>query len=229
MNSGTVMSGGALTIDATALTGTNYLQDSHSSLSSTPVTVRGGAGNDDFRGGPGNDTFYGGGGDDNIDGHEGDDTIYGEAGNDTIFGKEGNDTIYGGDGDDRIDGGNGADILTGGAGADIFRYFEPMEGGDTITDFSSEDTILVSELDFPGYGTVIERSGSGAYTDAVLPDGSGALLLYTNTTTGIMQLIADYNGNGGGYAYTVVTFAEGTVATVGQIQFYDPIGDGWVI
>lgn len=42
-----------------------------------------------------------------------------------------------------------------------------------------------------------------------------------------MQLIADYNGNGGGYSYIVVTFAEGTTATVGQILFHDYTGDGW--
>ena len=220
------MSGGALTIDGTALTGTNFLDYNASSLSSTPVTVRGGAGNDDFQGGPGNDTFYGGGGDDNIDGHEGDDTIYGEAGNDTLFGGAGNDTINGGDSDDRIEGGRGADILTGGAGADTFRYFEPMDGGDTITDFSSEDRILVSRLDFPGYGTVTELSGSGAFSDAVLPDSSRYLVLYTDTSTGIMQLIADYNGNGNGYFYFVVTFTAGTTATVGQIVFNDS-GDGW--
>ena len=229
ISSGTSVASGILTIDGSAMTSGHGATFNSYSLSSLPFKVIGGAGNDSFRGSLGDDILNGGGGNDRIEGNDGNDTIDGGAGKDMIYGGEGNDTINGGDDNDFINGGNGADTLTGGAGADTFYYFEPMEGGDTITDFDQYDRILVSELDFPGYGTVIVRSGSGGYNDALNPDGSGSLMLYTDTSTGITSLYADYNGNGGGYSYLVVTFAGGVTVNTSQIQFTDYSGDWqWV-
>jgi hypothetical protein len=96
-----------------------------------------------------------------------------------------------------------------------------MEGGDTITDFDSDDIIMVSRLDFPGYASLSVMSGNGAFTDAMLSSGNGALVLYTDTLTSTTQLFADYNGNGSGYTYTVVTFAGGATVRPDQIHFTD--------
>jgi Ca2+-binding RTX toxin-like protein len=221
ISSGAHGSSSLLTLDGSALTGSNSLTARVSSLMSKPVHITGGAGNDGLRGGLVSDTLIGGAGNDLIEGVDGNDTIDGGEGNDRLFGGEGNDTIIGGAGDDFIDGGNGADTLTGGAGADTFHYFEPMEGGDTITDFDSDDIIMVSRLDFPGYASLSVMSGNGAFTYAMLSSGNGALVLYTDTLTSTTQLFADYNGNGSGYTYTVVTFAGGATVRPDQIHFTD--------
>ena len=53
------------------------------------------------------------------------------------MGLDGNDKLNGAGGQDYLNGGNAQDLLTGGAGNDQFFYFKPIEGGETITDFSS--------------------------------------------------------------------------------------------
>ena len=197
-----------------------------SSLSSAPGLIYGGDGNDSVRAGLGNDTIYTGTGTDLISGNDGNDKIYVQ-GSGTIFGGEGNDTINlsGTTSTDTlmISGGNGADYFEGSTNANVtFRYFEPMEGGDVFAlgAFNAATMqIEVSELDFPGYGTVIELSGA-SWNDALMADGNGALVLFTNTTTGTKQLYADYNGNGAGYSYMVVDFGTNAV-TKADIQFTD--------
>jgi Ca2+-binding RTX toxin-like protein len=196
-----------------------------SSLSSAPGLISGGTGDDSVRAGLGNDTIYTGTGTDLISGNDGNDKIYAQ-GSGTIFGGEGNDTINlsSAAGDTlMISGGNGADYFEGSTTANVtFRYFEPMEGGDVFAPGAFNAATMqieVSELDFPGYGTVTELSGA-AWSDALMPDGSGALVLFTNTSTGTKQLYADYNGNGGGYSYMVVDFGTNAV-TKADIQFTD--------
>lgn len=197
-----------------------------SSLSSAPGLISGGTGDDSVRAGLGNDTIYTGTGTDLVSGNDGDDKIYVQ-GSGTIFGGEGNDTInLSGTSSSNtlmISGGNGADSFEGATDANVtFRYFEPMEGGDVFAPGAFNAATMqieVSELDFPGYGTVIELSGT-AWNDALMPDGSGALVLFTNTSTGTKQLYADYNGNGGGYSYMVVDFGTNAV-TKDDIQFTD--------
>lgn len=71
---------------------------------SIPVTVDGGAGDDEITGGSGDDVLHGGTGDDTITGYGGDDRIYGDAGDDDLDGSSGNDTIEGGPGRDSING-----------------------------------------------------------------------------------------------------------------------------
>jgi Ca2+-binding RTX toxin-like protein len=96
--------------------------------------------NNNFNGLQGNDTIIGGNGNDNIRGGNGDDSLSGGKGDDIILGQGGNDYIAGGEGED---------TLTGGSGKDSFAFKSSQEGGDTITDFSvKDDVILISEIGF---------------------------------------------------------------------------------
>ena len=70
----------------------------------TPITVNGGAGDDDLTGSVEGDVIDGGDGNDTISGEEGDDQLRGGPGNDTIAGAAGNDTIDGGSGRDSLSG-----------------------------------------------------------------------------------------------------------------------------
>jgi Ca2+-binding RTX toxin-like protein len=67
-----------------------------------PVTMRGGAGNDNLVGGSGPDKLIGGEGSDRLNGRGGDDLIFGGPGNDEIVGGPGNDVLRGGPGRDTI-------------------------------------------------------------------------------------------------------------------------------
>jgi Ca2+-binding RTX toxin-like protein len=77
----------------------------------------------------------------------GDDSIGGSKFNDFIRCGIGDDIIDSGAGADLIRGGSGNDVITSGLGADIIYYtIDQFDGGiDTITDFSSEDVIQLSE------------------------------------------------------------------------------------
>ena len=92
--------------------------------------------NDTVYGDGRNDTIYAGLGHDSVDGGEDHDKIFGEDGNDTLDGGVGNDTISGGAGEDR---------MTGGDGNDTFIYAEES-GNDTITDFSENDFVDLSQI-----------------------------------------------------------------------------------
>jgi len=85
---------------------------------SIPVSIIGGAGNDNLRGGTNNDIIRGGLGNDIISGLEGSDKITGDEGDDLISGNAQNDGIDGGDGADRLNGQGGRDKISGGSGAD---------------------------------------------------------------------------------------------------------------
>ncbi len=91
------------------------------------------------------------------------------------------DTLIGDAGDDLITGFQGADRLTGGGGRDQFIYTSPVDGGDTITDFTlGEDQIVFTELlERLGYagsdpladGLVQFRSLGSSTVVAIDPDG----------------------------------------------------------
>ena len=83
-----------------------------------PMTVFGGAGNDNLSGAEADDVLYGGPGNDVLYGSYGNDALKGEGGGDRVYGEWGDDALSGGIGDDRLFGGTGNDTLDGGAGAD---------------------------------------------------------------------------------------------------------------
>ena len=122
---------------------------------------------------PGDDVIFGTSGDDLIDGWENNDTIYGLAGNDTLFGWNGNDIIDGGDGNDWIFGEGGTDFLTGGAGNDTFGEFDQWLNGDTITDFSIRDVILIRDANISTFSFSLAGS-SLTFTGAQTPQFFGA-------------------------------------------------------
>jgi hypothetical protein len=163
----------------------------------------------------GDDVITGTSGDDLIDAWEGNDIVYGLAGNDTLFGWSGNDLIDGGDGDDWIFGEGDIDILTGGAGNDVFGEYDQWLNGDTITDFSIGDIILirdapVSSFTFSLVGTTLTFTGAqstgfqgGSMT---LLGAAGAVLTASPHPEGGIQIVMtvapvpdvanDFNGDG---------------------------------
>jgi hypothetical protein len=100
-----------------------------------PVTVDGGAGNDDFSATDRSDEFHGGAGDDRLLGGKGNDLLDGGDGKDIIEADEGADQLLGGAGDDTLtaDGYNvdpSPDVIDGGAGYDTVE----SEWDDDVTD-----------------------------------------------------------------------------------------------
>lgn len=102
------------------------------------------SGIENLTGGSGADRFSGNGGGNVLTGNAGNDDLRGNGGRDSLFGGDGQDLLMGGDADDFLSGGagndsilgqTGADRLTGGGGDDLFRYQNPDQGADVITDF----------------------------------------------------------------------------------------------
>lgn len=100
-----------------------------SGLTTIPIEVNAGEGDDTAIGGGGEDVLVGNGGaddlqggpgDDSLDGGVGADTLAGGAGNDLLDGTGGDDIARGGDGDDLFRSEDGDDVHDGGAGADTF-------------------------------------------------------------------------------------------------------------
>jgi Ca2+-binding RTX toxin-like protein len=98
-----------------------------------PLTIDGGAGNDEIVGSTDPDKLYGRDGNDVINAQDGVDIVEGGAGDDSLTGSEGNDTIVGGTGADSFSAGYGDDLLdaddgeadtafNGGPGTDTLYY-----------------------------------------------------------------------------------------------------------
>jgi serralysin len=92
-----------------------------------------------------------------------------------------NKTIITGDGNDYINAGMGNDTITSGAGSDIFAFGSPLEGVDTITDFSIEqgDKIQISAA---GFGIGANDFGRFAY------DAATGGLYFDNTQLATLPL-----------------------------------------
>ncbi|WP_242390707.1 Ig-like domain-containing protein [Pararhodospirillum photometricum] len=108
------------------------------------------------------------------------------AGNSKIDGGDGDDTLSAGAGDDTLIGGGGADLLTGGIGDDRFHIGD----GDTITDLSRRDALVVTGAVVPVGRMSVSTSGADALL-AIDTDGVGGADL-TVTLSGFAGLtVAD--------------------------------------
>ncbi|WP_306005712.1 M10 family metallopeptidase C-terminal domain-containing protein [Aquicoccus porphyridii] len=140
----------------------------------------------------GNDTIEGLGGNDTLDGGAGNDSILGGDDNDAIFGGTGADTLDGGAGDDLFSPGAGIDVITTGAGADVITGPANSLDGDTVTDMSAEDRVLVRftrmqddpTLEFDGANTLLsfDTTGDGTQDFSLTFEGdvTGLDLLISN-------------------------------------------------
>jgi hypothetical protein len=128
------------------------------------------------------------------------------------IGGSGNDTIIGNSADNVITGGSGIDKLTGNAGNDTFKDTLAGLNGDTITDFSAGDKIVISNATLSGFtfnlsGTTLTINSTGGTAVVHLgsvPSGT----LTSNTSTGggvqisigssapIQDVADDFNGDG---------------------------------
>ncbi len=111
--------------------------------------------------------------------------LQGGGGNDTLRGMGGNDTLLGGNGDDTLTGGSGSDMLTGGAGTDTFTDTAAGLSGDTITDFSAGEKIVVTDA--------VASSFTASLNGNVLTYTGGSLTL-TSVPTGQISFKAAVGG-----------------------------------
>jgi Ca2+-binding RTX toxin-like protein len=148
-------------------------------------------------GGQGNDTIYGSLSNGNI--------MNGDLGNDLAIAGRGNDRMLGGDGNDTLIGGKGNNEMFGEDGDDRFQFFTAVlgditaftgeeqilrdrggfGGSDTIYDFSTGDTIDISELDRNATVKMTTNSAGAAVIEITGTAGSslGDSQSATNTIT----------------------------------------------
>ena len=204
--------------------------------------IHGEAGSDLIYGGAGNDTLLGGGigaydlwgtseGTNELHGGAGNDGLYGGLGDDILYGDTGNDTLVGdyhkhsldAEGDDILDGGSGTNTLSGKGGADTFVYVMSNEGIDTITDFSSEDTLDIQG--FTGTELVMAEVGNDVVIDMTDNGGTAGSITLLNTTidgleasqfTGV-DTLKNVIDNGGGL--TILTGTSANDVFVIDMQF----------
>lgn len=138
-----------------------------------------------------------------------------------IVGTDFNDTLLGNAGVNQIEGGAGRDTLTGGAGVDTFVYRAPTQGGDKITDFSSNDIFHISASGFGGglqAGIALSTiaSTTGVFVSDANPTaiGTSGNFLY-NTSKGVLSF--DRDGAGSDRAVEIATLNK--VPLLGLDQF----------
>jgi Ca2+-binding RTX toxin-like protein len=108
-------------------------------LATGPMTLLGGAGNDELVGGPNDDNLSGNAGNDTIRGNAGNDMATGGDGQDVIFAGNGRDNVTGDGGVDRLFGDNGYDTISGGSGNDFIRG---GRGNDRLNGDTGNDAII---------------------------------------------------------------------------------------
>jgi hypothetical protein len=121
------------------------------------------------------------------------------------IGGSGNDTLIGNSVANVLTGGFGTDTLTGGAGGDTFRGTKAGLNGDTITDFSAGDAIVITDANLSGFSfslsanTLSYTGGSinlgsavaGPFVATAVPGGGVQLTLKAPHHAG-----DDFNGGG---------------------------------
>lgn len=138
-----------------------------------------------------------------------------------ITGTAFNDKLTGNSNANVIEGGNGKDTLAGGGGADTFSYKSASEGGDIITDFSSDDRISLSAAGFGGgltAGVALKTTAAttGVFVSGTAPStlGTSANILY-NTNTGVLSF--DPDGTGSQTPIAIATLSSKPALTLDRI------------
>ena len=158
---------------------------------------------DVLHGDAGDNVLTGLGGNDQLLGGDGNDTLDGGVGDDFLLGGNGNDRLLGGDGADVLSGGSGVDTMTGGIGTDTFLGTAAELSGDTITDLSAGDKIVISDANLSNFtysisGNTLLFTG-GSITLTTIPVGT---ITATAAAGGGVQLAVvahphdDFNGDG---------------------------------
>ena len=123
---------------------------------------------------------------------------------DALYGVAGNDTLIGAAGSQYLSGGLGSDTLTGGADNDTFIGTAAELNGDRITDFTTEDRIVISDANVSGFTFSVNGStlayGGGSLTLGSVPTG-WHLVASTAAEGGVQLTLAhnvsdDVNGDG---------------------------------
>ncbi|MBW0006448.1 MAG: M10 family metallopeptidase C-terminal domain-containing protein, partial [Sphingomonas sp.] len=127
----------------------------------------------------------------NVDGQTGNISIARGVVIENAIGGSAADTIIGNSADNVLTGSGGADSLTGGAGNDTFKDTKAGLNGDTITDFSAGDKILITDASLSGF-TVSLSGHTLTYT--------GGSLTLTNLPSGTIVASA---ASGGGVQLTI--------------------------
>ncbi|WP_019500739.1 calcium-binding protein [Pseudanabaena sp. PCC 6802] len=150
-------------------------------------------------GGQGNDTIYGSVSNNNVmNGDLADDVLIAGLGGDRMLGGEGNDTLIGGAGSENMFGELGADqfqffsavpndlsVFTG--AEQVVRSRGGFGGGDTIFDFSTGDTISISQLDRDATVSVTTNSAGAAVITIAGTASDGQPANQTITVVGVTR------------------------------------------
>ena len=139
------------------------------------------------------------------------------AGKNNLSGSRFNDRLIGNSNNNFIVGGGGKDELTGNGGADTFGYKSVSDGGDKITDFSSDDRIKISAAGFGGNlfaGMTLDSSSFIKGSNPVASGSKSAFLYSTDSHT----LSFDRDGLGSFATAAISTFANGFNLQANQIN-----------
>jgi Ca2+-binding RTX toxin-like protein len=129
--------------------------------------------------------------------------IVGNSAANVLSGSGGSDTLEGGAGDDVLHGGFNVDTLTGGAGNDLFSDSKAGLNGDTISDFSVGDKIVLTDATLAGFtyslsGHTLTYTG-GSLTLTNVPGGrivAAAAAGGGVELTVVREVHNDFNGDG---------------------------------
>ena len=185
-----------------------------------------------------------------FDGMAGDDFIQGGAGNDSILGSEGNDTLLGDGANDTIDGGADDDLIYG----DNSGVAVPASPADTTSTNTARNFEVISlgnisvELDPTEGNQVAENRADAAFQGATFGSPTDPLSENVVTLSEVGSVATVYDGdnfnindrfqiNGGVhqtfdsaaiYDGTVITYEDGTTATVSAVVFQDTNGNTYL-
>ena len=134
-------------------------------------------------------------------------TLIGNALDNLINAASGNDNLFGGAGDDRLSPGLGVDSLTGGSGNDTFTGQAASLNGDTITDFTRGDRLVINNA-APGQTL--------GWSNGQLTYGSTSITLTNLSNASITAAAAPQGGVQIFFGGPAIVVAGGSSATAAQ-------------